>query len=430
MRASRERIEPGVVIPQPGGRARRSVPAPVAPDPGSRPNGMVDTTAPHAHGGNRLMACALPLLNAVREIRAMRTAPDPELLRARLGEAVRRFEQHASAAGIDPRHVIAARYTLCTALDEAIGATSWGGSSGWSRRTLLVAFHDEAYGGDKVYRLVARLAEDPRGNLEVLEVIHAAMALGFLGRLRADPAQADVWRDRLARLIREARGPFERELSPAWAPAPIHRRRLIGDVPLWAALAILAVGLLALHLYLATALNRASDPVYARILSLRIAGREPPRPAVGQLAAPRLAALLEPDIRAGNVTVREDPHESVVTLRGDGLFASGDANAASAYEPLLRRIAEALASVDGDVLVTGHTDDQPMASVRYPSNWHLSRARARSVVFLLVEHGVPARRLSAEGRGDAEPLAPNDSPAGRARNRRVEIVLRPNARSR
>ena len=93
------------------------------------------------------------------------------------------------------------------------------------------------------------------------------------------------------------------------------------------------------------------------------------------------------------------------------------------FQPLLARIAEALNAVPGQIQITGHTDNQPIRSAQFPSNWHLSQERARSVARLLAEKGVSANRLRAEGRADAEPVAPNDTPVNRARNRRVEITL-------
>jgi len=88
------------------------------------------------------------------------------------------------------------------------------------------------------------------------------------------------------------------------------------------------------------------------------------------------------------------------------------------------RIADALAQVVGNVLVTGHTDNQPIArSARFPSNWHLSDERARNIRDLLVAHKVAPDRIRAEGRADAEPVVPNDSASNRALNRRVEVTL-------
>ena len=113
---------------------------------------------------------------------------------------------------------------------------------------------------------------------------------------------------------------------------------------------------------------------------------------------------------------------SIVTIAGDGFFESSSAEVSGAVRPLLAQVAQALAQVPGSVLVTGHTDNQPIRSLRFPSNWHLSQERAREVARILGD-SIGAQRLQAEGRADAEPVAPNDTPANRARNRRVEITL-------
>jgi type VI secretion system protein ImpK len=93
------------------------------------------------------------------------------------------------------------------------------------------------------------------------------------------------------------------------------------------------------------------------------------------------------------------------------------------YAPVLARVADALNAVDGNVLVSGFSDDQPIRSVRFPSNWQLSQARADAVKKMIATRLARPERLRAEGRGDADPLVPNDSAANRARNRRVEVTL-------
>jgi type VI secretion system protein ImpK len=85
-------------------------------------------------------------------------------------------------------------------------------------------------------------------------------------------------------------------------------------------------------------------------------------------------------------------------------------------------VALALKQVPGSVLITGHTDNQPIRSLRFPSNWHLSQARADSVRDLLAPV-VTLDRMKAEGRAESQPLDDNATAAGRARNRRVEITL-------
>jgi type VI secretion system protein ImpK len=162
--------------------------------------------------------------------------------------------------------------------------------------------------------------------------------------------------------------------------------------------------------------------VFGQIQGLRLT---PPVVAAPLPAArPRLAQFLQSDIKAGLVAVRDEVDRSVVTIRGDGAFAPGSATLLAEREALMGRIADALAQVIGNVIVTGHTDSQPIArSARFPSNWHLSEARAQTVRDLLVGHQVAAERVRAEGRADAEPLVANDTAGNRALNRRVEITL-------
>ncbi|MFD2376571.1 OmpA family protein [Ottowia pentelensis] len=89
---------------------------------------------------------------------------------------------------------------------------------------------------------------------------------------------------------------------------------------------------------------------------------------------------------------------------------------------MLERIAHALSEVQGAVLITGHSDNVPIRSLRFPSNWQLSTARAEAVKAALAATVAP-QRMRAEGRADAEPVASNDTADGRAQNRRVDIVL-------
>jgi type VI secretion system protein ImpK len=114
---------------------------------------------------------------------------------------------------------------------------------------------------------------------------------------------------------------------------------------------------------------------------------------------------------------------SVIVLKADRLFASGSARLDAGFHPVIRRVAAALDRVPGAIVVTGHSDDVPIRSARFPSNWELSTERARSVGTLLASGLRDPARLRAEGVADSEPLAPNDSAANRARNRRVTIIV-------
>ena len=138
-----------------------------------------------------------------------------------------------------------------------------------------------------------------------------------------------------------------------------------------------------------------------------------------------LAQELAEAIGRREVDLFEVGGAAVIALRSDQLFAPGSARLDAALHPAILRVAAALDRVPGIVVVAGHTDDVPIRTARYPSNWELSTDRARSVLGLMATRLREPGRLRAEGLADSDPVAPNDSAANRARNRRVSIIVRP-----
>ena len=118
-------------------------------------------------GLNSLVALANPLLALVPQIRSTTHLADPAALKESMAAGLREFEAKARAAGIASERVLAARYILCTLLDETAASTPWGGSGQWARHNLLVTFHNEAYGGEKIFQLMAKLAEDIPANRDI-----------------------------------------------------------------------------------------------------------------------------------------------------------------------------------------------------------------------------------------------------------------------
>ena len=389
----------------------------------------VDAAAPDAAiadvGLNPLVALANPLLLLVPQLRATRQVADPGALRTSLAQGIRDFAARAAARGVAPERVMAARYVLCTMIDEAAADTPWGGSGVWARHSLLAMFHNETEGGEKVFQLMARLAEKPAENRDLLELIYAAITLGFEGRYRVianGRAQLDAVRDRLAQIVRKERGDHPQALAEHWQGHPVRRSKPMGWLPLAATACVAALLMGGTYLVLRSSLASRSDPVFGAIQGLRLT--PPVTPTLQPAPKPRLAQYLQPDIKANLVRVSDEVDRSVVTIRGDGLFATGSATLVPEREALMVRIAEALALVPGNVLVTGHTDNQPIArSARFPSNWHLSEERAKNVRDLLVANKVAPDRIRAEGRADAEPVVANDTATNRALNRRVEVTL-------
>ncbi len=415
-----------IIMPSPGGRApTQGQQASHKPPPSGS---FVETdTSTVVSGLNPLIAAANPLLNVVSQLRVTMQHTDPMGLRDYIAQHIKTFENQAKAAGILPEKVIAARYVLCTLLDETISSTPWGNGV-WGKHSLLVMFHNEASGGEKFFLLLTKLAENPKANRDILEFMSICLALGFEGRYRVmdnGKTHLEELRERLTQILNKERGNYERDLSPHWQAAFIKRAKIFLLLPLWVLSALCGLILLVSYLTFSYLLNSSSDPVFAQIQSIHIKDPIPeyaplPLPSI----TPSITEFLREEIQEGLVAVNNRSGNNVViTLLGDGIFASGSTAISNNFVKILTRIANKLNSVSGQVQITGHTDNRPINSIRFPSNWHLSQERADSVKQLLIKMGTPESRLSAVGHADTEPVDSNNTSEGRARNRRVEIIL-------
>jgi type VI secretion system protein ImpK len=404
----------GPQTPAPGGNPLASLGLGIAKTSGDLPE--------IRSGINPLVTAANHLLNLIPQIRSLRDSANPGMLRDYLVEQIQAFEQFARSSGATPETVIGARYCLCTALDETAAQTPWGGSGVWGKHSLLVTFHNETWGGEKFFQLLAKLAQNPQQHRELLELMYACLALGFEGRYRIvdnGRTQLEALRQRLADILKATRGEHARALSPHWQGLPGELRNRWGLIPVWVVATATALVCLAIYLVFSFKLASLSDDLFAAINNLRM----PRLTVVAKPApAPRLAKFLEPEVKEGLVVVRDEADRSVITLRGDGLFESASATVRDRYVPVITRITAALASVDGPILVTGYTDNVPIRTARFPSNYQLSDARAQSVKDLLIAK-LSTRKITAEGRAETDPIAANDSSENRAKNRRVEITL-------
>ncbi len=132
-------------------------------------------------------------------------------------------------------------------------------------------------------------------------------------------------------------------------------------------------------------------------------------------------------INAGQLNVSIVRGRMVIQLPQDVLFPSGSATLSSDGRQAISQVGTVLSELaDRTFQVEGHTDDVPISTAQFPSNWELSSARALSVVRVLIQAGVAPERLSGAGYGEYQPVASNDTPEGRRLNRRIEIVMLPN----
>jgi type VI secretion system protein ImpK len=384
------------------------------------------------HRLDKVKAARNPLLEASRVLlRALADMPEKlaskdavAALRLLLEQEMRVFQKLCEQANIRRDHMIGARYCLCTALDEAAMQTEWGksGNTGveWLTSGLATTFHEDRKGGDKVYLLIARLLEDPRDHLDLLEVIYRVLSLGFEGRYRHEThgkRKHDAVRERLYNEITAHRGPVPLTLSPHWQSDVKAKRMTFYDFPVWITVAVLSVVLLGLFGWFKYELLSRVAQVQKQIANI---GQMTPPPAA---PAMHLKQLLKNDVAAGTVSVDEDARHSAVTFRGDAMFEPGGASVKTSMEPLIKKVAGEIAKVPGKVTVLGYTDNIPIRSGQFASNQALSEERATQVMEMLQAAGVPANRLEAVGKGDADPVGENRTAQGRAQNRRVEIVV-------
>ena len=136
-----------------------------------------------------------------------------------------------------------------------------------------------------------------------------------------------------------------------------------------------------------------------------------------------LAKVLAPLIEDGTIRILQTNDGVRIDIKDSLLFAPGSAELAEAAQGPLTQIAQILAEDPHVIQVEGHTDNIPIHNANFHSNWELSAVRASTVVRLLAGNGVAERRLSATGFGEARPVAENDTVEGRAKNRRVSVML-------
>lgn len=375
---------------------------------------------------NLLLKAAAPLLNAVVQIRQAATHDDPAGLRQSLIDEIRLFEQRCKQAGLAFEMIIGARYCVCSALDEAAAQTPWGTRGVWSGNGMLVTFHNESWGGEKFFQLLSRISQSPQQHLWLLEIIHYCLLLGYEGRYRGSEkgrAQCDSLRARLKALIDETRAQQTTESTPLVQVHPLVNTLARPMVPLWACAMLVALIGCLIYSGLNWRLGNAAEPLLRSLYNMPLPqimmNRRPSSPQ----ALLDLRQRLNDVIAAGQLEVSDGAFGSKVIIPADKLFAEQGTVINPVGRALLARVSAAMKDVKGTILVSVFTDDQPVDGSRFASNYEFSFARARAISQLLQVQLADSHVLRSEGRGDSDPLLPNDSSENRTRNRRVEITL-------
>jgi type VI secretion system protein ImpK len=402
-------------------RAGAAAPPAFAAAPGNLPSELPGP------GINPVVDAAATLLALATRLRRARQPQNVAALRERVIAELKLFEQKIRALSLPTNLVRAAHYAVCATIDDIVLNSPWGSQSLWSTQSLLSSFHTDVAGGDRFFDVLASLQSDPAKNIAVLELLFVCLSLGFEGRYRVHPRGASELarvQDNLYHIIRQYRGEAERELSPHWEGVPSPHRSIASLVPSWVVAVVAAVALLIVYMGLSFALSDASDPVFEQLAKL------PPLPGVTTAVAapapppaPVQSAFLAREVAEGLCTVKETAQSYLVTLRATGMFASGSATIEPRYVDALQRIGDQIEKEPGQVQVIGHSDNVPIRTIQFPSNFALSEARAKAAAASIASRLTSPDRVTAQGRGDTEPVDSNATPAGREANRRIEVIL-------
>lgn len=380
-----------------------------------------------APGINPVVDAAATLLALATRLRRARQPQNIGALRDRVIAELKVFEQKIRAQSLPTNLIRAAHYTVCATIDDIVLNSPWGSQSLWTQQSLLSSFHTDVAGGDRFFDLLGSLQSDPAKNITVLELLFVCLSLGFEGRYRVHPRGASELarvQENLHHVIHQYRGEAELELSPHWQGIPAPHRSLASLVPTWVVAVVAVVALLIVYMGLSFALSDASDPVFEELAKL------PPLPGVTTAVAaptpppaPIKSTFLAQEVAEGLCTVQETTQAYTVTLHATGMFASGSATVEPRYVDALQRIGAEIEKEPGQVQVIGHSDNVPIRTLQFPSNFALSEARAKAAAGILASRLTSPDRVTAQGRGDTQPVDSNATPAGREANRRIEVIL-------
>jgi len=391
-------------------------------------------------GSNPLVRAATPLLVLAGRLREQITEVDLRRLHEQCSQELSRFHVQAVRAGVPPDDVGAAGFTLCSLIDEAVLSTPWGARSHWAARSLLLTYHDESSGWEEILHVVGSARSDPTRYRALLEFLYLCLAIGFENDERLAQEGSDglrAIRQDLFACLQGLQEGTETDLSPQWRGIEDRPRAVSRIAPLPVAAAAGMALLVGVFVFSSTSLSKRAEPLNAMLAQV---GREPfqsltpapeavpdpPRAAQPpQAPEPGLRDLLAAQIAQGLVHVEDTSGgRLIMILTVSDLFASGSARINPRYAQLIDQVGAAMEQIPGHYRVTGHTDDLPVHSLRFPDNFALSRERAQQVMSLLKNRIRDPGRLDFEGVGATEPrYQPQGAPVNRARNRRVEIAL-------
>jgi type VI secretion system protein ImpK len=410
--------EPGQGMPHPPGGAVSSavafqdtVPAPADP-PSHR---------------NILTAHASPVLAMAAALQSGRWRIPLDQFRLRAREEILKFDQEIQKV-CSPRDRQIAKYAVCATVDDIAQNIPGVNTTQYAQQNMGVTFFGESIAGERFWQFVEEILRDPAQYRDMIELFHACLAAGFEGEARAiadGQRRKQNFMERLYGAMQHVRSLSQSELVGHWAGENAPRQvSNFWSVILFSAAGAAALSFAIFVLFFVTLMFTGED-AHANVDALfpdqplALVREAPPLPAPPSSTETRLREFLAEEIAAGLVEVEGNRVRTTVGT----LFEPASEALVAGRESLFTRIGRGIELEEGPVLVEGHADSDRIATLQFPDNYALSEARAKTIGGIIRGQLTDPARVTEKGMGDAVPIASNDTPEGKARNRRVEIVV-------
>jgi type VI secretion system protein ImpK len=375
---------------------------------------------------NPVMRAAGPLLLLLGRLRVAMLRASFASLMEQVAAAINFFDAEIRSAGVPVEQANVAKYLICATADDIVQNIPAEDRHTWAQYSMGSRFFGERIAGVRFFEELDRLKREPAVNYNVLELQHACLALGFQGVHRSGGAgQLQLIQRDLYETLRRVRRRTSLELSPRWKGQALTVKGPRLRFPIWALAGVMAFALFDLFLVLRTSLSGKSEAVANEVVNLHPAGKVALQ---RRLPAPKPAENPQiKEIQKKLPLFQVVPYGQWIAIRiGSGiLFESGQARVLPQFQQIATQLAQVVDEQAGPVRIVGHTDNIPLSPFnRFKDNQQLSVERANAVTALIRPKLSDPARIEVYGKGPDEPIAPNSTSAGRALNRRVEVLIK------
>lgn len=388
---------------------------------------------------NPITRQAGPLLMLLANLRITANQPQVAPMMETVARMLTEFETGVLAAGVAEDQAVTAKYALCATADDIVQNMPGADRQLWTQYSMVSRFFQSRTSGVVFYDELAKVKANPALYYNLLELMHACLSLGFEGQYRTagggEITLQQIRRDVYQTLRNIRRRPSD-IISPHWKGQDIKQASARFKIPVWAVALVSAALALTVFVGYRLLLSGGSEVLAGDMQTLHPTGEvviarpdfTPMSKAdvgpVDMTQLERIRAALSDDIAAKRLSADIDGDYIEVKLLNTVLFASGRAEVKKSANEVIERIAAVLDKEPNEIRIIGHTDNVKLKSkIRFKSNHDLSVKRAQAVADIFVPSISDKKRVTVDGRGPDDPVASNKTAAGRAANRRVEIML-------